>query len=341
MPWLYDSQPQQPPKNGLMLLQGLILFLFFVFSFRLWYLQVHKGPEFAEMARENQLRRELVYAPRGLLRDRDGRLLAVNRPAYALAVVREDIRDVEATLAQVSLWTGMDLEGVQERYAQGRRRVKSFQPQILVPDISFELLARIEANTVFWPGLEIVVQPRRYYPQGPLMAHILGYVAEADEQELRRDPELHLGDMVGKQGLEFVLEDRLRGDKGLKQLEVDATGRNLNTRLLRRPEAGESIALSIDLGLQEYAAGLLRGKAGGIVVLEPDTGQVLALVTQPSYDNNAFAGGLSNQQWVALRDHPRHPLQNRVIQSTYPPGSVWKLIMAACGLHEGILDPGG
>lgn len=335
----FDSEPAQAPRHGLLLLQALVFFLFFAFALRFWYLQVHKGEDYARRARENQLRQEYLYAPRGLLRDRHGELLAVNEPAYALALIREDTRDLDETLTKVSDWTDIDIEVLKKKVEQGKKRIKPFEPLILVSDLSFNLLARIEANALFWPGLEIVVRPRRYYPQGPLLAHILGYVAEANEAELEKDPEIILGDAVGKQGLEFVLEKQLRGKKGRKQLEVDATGRDLNENIMQQPVAGTNLSLSIDLDLQEYLYELLRGSAGAITVLDPFTGQILALVTQPSYDNNAFARGLTQKEWIELRDHPRHPMQNRAIQSVYPPGSVWKLLVAGCGLYHDMIDP--
>jgi penicillin-binding protein 2 len=199
-----------------------------------------------------------------------------------------------------------------------------------------ELLARIEANALFWPGLEIVIRPRRYYPQGTLLAHVLGYVAEANEAELEADPKLSMGDYVGKGGLELVLESRLRGAKGLKQVEVDATGRRLNETVLRKPKAGQDLELSIDLDLQRHAYKQLEGKAGAVVVMDPHTGRILAFVSRPSYDNNMFVGGLSQSEWEMLRDHPRHPLQNRVVQSMFPPGSVFKLVIGAAALHNGV-----
>ncbi|MDY7000989.1 MAG: penicillin-binding protein 2 [Thermodesulfobacteriota bacterium] len=335
----FDPEGRRPPRTGLLLLQGFTWGLFCLFALRLWYLQIHKGEEFALKAQENQLRREAVYAPRGLIRDRNGELVAVNQPAYVLGLVREDCKDPTAILDKVSEWTGADREELRERFHKGKRLVKPFEPLILVPDLSFELLARIEANALFWPGLKIVVRPRRYYPQGELLAHVLGYVAEANEEEMEKDEDLSLGDDVGKGGLELVFESRLRGTKGLRQSEVDATGRRLNQKTLRTPAAGENIHLSIDLKLQEHCAGLLEGKAGAIVVMEPHTGQVLAFVSQPSFDNNVFTTGLSTGQWEALRDDPMHPLQNRVVQSVYPPGSVFKLIVASCGLSEELLDP--
>lgn len=339
MSYLYEPDSQQAPKTGLLLLQGLVLLVFFVFSLRLWYLQVHKGEHFSELARENQLRQESLDAPRGQIRGRNGTLLAINEPGYALGLVREDCKDLDATLAQVSEWTGADIETLKKRYKQLRSKVKPFEPLTIVPDLPYDLLAKIEANAIFWPELEILIRPRRMYPQGADMTHILGYVKSVDVEDLQEDKTLSMQDVVGKQGLELVLEKRLRGQKGLQQLEVDATGRKLNNTVLKSPKAGEDIILSIDIGLQDTASKELRGHAGGIVVMDPFTGKLLALVTQPDYDNNIMAAGISVKQYNVLRSHPRSPLMNRAIQSVYPPGSVWKLLMAGCGLQHGFITP--
>lgn len=332
----FDPEGFQPPRSGLLLLQGLVGFLFFLFVVRFWYLQIHRGEEYARLAQDNRLRQERIYASRGLIRDRQGALLAENRPAFGLALIREDCRDIPATLAQVSQWTATPVEKLTAKFNQDRQRVKPFEPLLLISDMPFDLLARIESEIIHWPGLEIITRSKRNYPQGPLFAHILGYVAEANEQELENDKGLSLGDFVGKQGLELVLEQRLRGHKGQYQIEVDVLGRNLNRKLVEQPESGENIELSLDAGIQQAAWDAFEGQAGGLVVMDPDSGKLLALVTSPSFDNNAFAAGLSQKDWVALRDNPRHSLQNRIIQSVYPPGSVWKLMMTGMILNEGI-----
>lgn len=332
----FDPEGFQPPRSGLLLLQGLVGFLFFLFVVRFWYLQIHRGEEYARLAQDNRLRQERIYASRGLIRDRQGALLAENRPAFGLALIREDCRDIPATLAQVSQWTATPVEKLTAKFNQDRQRVKPFEPLLLISDMPFDLLARIESEIIHWPGLEIITRSKRNYPQGPLFAHILGYVAEANEQELENDKGLSLGDFVGKQGLELVLEQRLRGHKGQYQIEVDVLGRNLNRKLVEQPESGENIELSLDAGIQQAAWDAFEGQAGGLVVMDPDSGKLLALVTSPSFDNNAFAAGLSQKDWVALRDNPRYPLQNRIIQSVYPPGSVWKLMMTGMILNEGI-----
>lgn len=334
----YEPEGQAPPASGLLLLQALIAALFCIFALRFWFLQIYKGDEFAAKARDNQMRQEAIFSPRGLVRDRTGKLLAVNEPSYALGLVREDVKNLDATLDTVSQWTGIERDELEARYKKGKRRVKPFEHLILAQDLSFDTLARIESNTLFWPGLEIVVRPKRFYPRHDLLSHVLGYVAEANEDELEANPSLALGDDIGKGGLELVLEDRLRGQKGLRQVEVDATGRRLNQKILRKPVNGEHIHLSIDLGLQAHTAKQMEGKAGAVVVMEPDTGRILAFVGQPSYDANMFVSGLSNEQWATLRDNPLHPLQNRVIQSMFPPGSVYKLVIGGAALEDGV-DP--
>jgi len=226
----FEYDGPQAPKNGQTLLQLLIIGLFCFFALRLWYLQIHKGDYYASKALDNRLRQETLYAPRGLLLDRAGQLVAINEPAYALGLIREDCPDVEASLAQVSVWTGVPLVQLQKTVQKARYRVKPFEPLIIVPALSFEQLSAIESNALRWPGLEIIVRPKRFYPQSELLAHILGYVAEASEQDLETDDTLAMGDTVGKGGIENVLEARLRGEKGLRQLEVDAAGRRFQLR---------------------------------------------------------------------------------------------------------------
>ncbi|BDQ34481.1 penicillin-binding protein 2 [Pseudodesulfovibrio portus] len=339
MPDLYNETDQQPPRSGLLLLQALILGLFCLFSIRLWYLQIHRGEDYARKAKENQLRQESIFSPRGLIRDRNGDLLAVNEPAYALGIVREDCPDIDKAMHQIAAWTGRDFFELKAFYDKNKKRVKPFEPLILIPDLTFGQLALLETNKLRWPGLEIQFRPRRLYRYGTLLAHVLGYVAEANEEELEKNPGLALGDYVGKQGIEFMLEDRMRGAKGLAQYEVDVNGRRLQERILKHPRAGHEISLSLDLGLQQLAMDWLDEEAGGVAVMDADTGQLWALATAPSYDSNDFSSGLTPDQWAKLRDDPLHPMQNRVIQSVYPPGSVFKHVVASAGLHYGMIDP--
>ncbi|EGB15778.1 penicillin-binding protein 2 [Pseudodesulfovibrio mercurii] len=335
---LYNESEQQAPRSGLVLLQALILGLFCLFAIRLWYLQIHRSDEYQAKALENQLRQESIPSPRGLIRDRNGDLLAVNEPAYALGIIREDCPDVDRLVHQIAVWTGKDYFELKTLYNKNRKRVKPFEPLIIVPDLTFAQLAVVETNKLRWPGLEIQFRPRRLYRYGTLLAHVLGYVAEADEEDLGARPDLALGDYVGKQGIELMLEDRMRGIKGLTQYQVDVNGRRLKERILKHPQAGHEISLSIDLELQKLCMDWLSEEAGGVAVMDADTGQLWALATAPSYDSNDFSSGLSPKQWAKLRDDPLHPMQNRVIQSVYPPGSIFKHVVAGAGLRDGV-DP--
>lgn len=332
-----DTEGYQPPRCGLMLLQGLVVFLFCVFALRFWYLQIHRGAEFAQKSQDNHLRQERLHAPRGVVRDVNGLLLADNRPAFGLTLVREDCKDIPATLAQVSQWMGIPLDQLTAKYQLDRRKkVKPFEAILLVADMSMEQVAKVESQLFRWPGLEIDIRSKRTYPYKNTFAHILGYVAEANEREMQADSYLSLGDTVGKQGLEFVLESSLRGQKGRLSVEVDVLGRALGKTLIEDTMSGENVRLNLDANLQQKIVDILGDQTGSVVVMEPFTGAVRALVTTPAYDNNLFVGGLSQKTWTALRDNPFHPLQNRAIQSVYPPGSVWKLMMVGLFLQEGI-----
>ncbi len=321
-------------KLGPYLLIFLIVSMFCVFSIRLWYLQVYKGDFFFQKAQDNLQRRQQVYAPRGLFFDRQGELLAVNEPSYSLALVREDCPDIDATLRQISRWTGTSLEKLQEEFIRGRGMVRSFENQIIASNLPFEVLTRVETESPYWPGVKIVIQPRRRYLQGEVLSHVLGYVARANEEELVKDPGLRLGDNVGKQGLEFTMERVLRGTKGIRQMEVDAAGRIIHEEMLLEPVPGRNIQLSIDLAMQKKAFEVMAGRSGSVIVLDADTGQVLTFLSSPGYDNNEFEFGISHASWQSLLNNPHHPLQNRSIQSSYPPGSVFKLVMAGLAYME-------
>lgn len=327
----------QAPRGGVILLQVLILGLFCLFTVRLWYLQVHRGEHFADLARENQLRQASIIAARGTVMDRAGRPLAVNEPSFALGLIREDCEDIQGALQKVAELTGVEYQALLDTYIRGKKRSKPFEPLVLLSNLSFEQVAKLEANAVAWPGLEILIRHKRFYPDGQLLAHVMGYVAEANEEELEKDSSLALGDHVGKQGLEYALEQRLRGEKGLKQIEVDAYGREHDQHVLLEPRAGGNLKLSIDSALQAHCAKQLEGQAGAVIVLEADTGKVVAMVSQPTYDNNLFVLGIPFKKWKELRDDPMHPIQNRVAQSVYPPGSTFKVLMAAAALSEGVV----
>lgn len=332
----------EPPRvfSGPPLLLILIVCLFCIFGIRLWYLQIYKAAYYTDRAQQNRTRQSSIYSPRGIIRDRNGTLLAENTPAYALGMVREDCPDIPATLDQICRWTGESRDDLQKAFELGRKRAKHFAEQVIVPNISFEQLARVEAHRQDWPGLTIAVRPKRSYAYGPVLAHVLGYVARANEKELDGDEELQLGDDVGKNGVELVLERRLRGSKGLEEFVVDASGRVLESHVVAQPNRGQDLTLSISLPLQQAATRAMEDRVGSVVAMDADTGEILALVSLPTFDPNEFVGGISHASWNQLLDDPRHPLQNRPVQSSYPPGSVFKLAMGGLALESGTMKPG-
>ncbi len=204
--------------------------------------------------------------------------------------------------------------------------------------MTFEQMAKLEAESIFLPGVSIQTQARRFYPDGSAFAHILGYVAKANHSELDANPALVLGDNIGKQGLELTLEHELRGDKGELKNNRNAVGRVISNDIQAEAHPGEDIHLSLDKDLQMKIIELMGEYSGSVIVMEPHTGQVLAMVTLPTYDNNLFVRGLSIDEWSELSTNPRSPLHNRSTQGMYPPGSVWKLLMALLFLENDV-DP--
>ncbi|SDN42777.1 penicillin-binding protein 2 [Desulfonauticus submarinus] len=318
------------------ILIGAIVVVFIVFGLRLWFLQILKGDFFAKKSLDNRTRLTKIYAPRGLIFDRNGRLLAYNEPAYDLAIVREDCRQHSCKfyLRFASNILKINLETIVKKFKKRVKRVKPFEPLVLVSNLSFRDLARLEARISEWPGFRIIVRPRRHYKFSKPFSHVLGYVGIVDEKELSEDPELDSGDYIGKGGIEKVLEKRLRGKKGIKKLEVNALGRVFKEEIVKPPIPGIDLSLSLDLDLQRYIYNILEEKAGAVVVMRPETGQVLALVSSPGYDSNKFVLGISSKDWESLVKNPLHPLRNKVIQGLYPPGSVFKLVVAAFLLEK-------
>ncbi|MFW6105850.1 MAG: penicillin-binding protein 2 [Desulfovermiculus sp.] len=333
------DQTHAKPTDRIALLQVLIIALFVVISLRLWYFQVHKGEYFAQKAQANITRRQPVLAPRGLIRDRNKTILADNRPAYGLALIRENCPDIKTTLEQVSSWTGIPFSVLEQRFDQKRSQVQPFNPLQLVPNLSFEQLAYLEARIHEWPGLTIITRPLRTYPYGPALSHVLGYVGQANKQELRTIPRLAMEDMIGKQGVEKAFEDVLHGQKGRRQQVVNAQGRTLRSHIIQAPEPGSDLDLSLDLPLQKFIWDKLGNHSGAVVVMEPNSGQILSLVSKPGYNNNLFVQGLSPEKWKSLLRDSSLPLQNRVTQASYPPGSVFKLAIASCALDRSSITP--
>ncbi len=332
---IYPPSKENQTGDRLRLLYFCIGVLFFIIVLRLWYIQILKGDFYSKLAKKNRIRFEEIYAPRGLIRDRRGRIVAENLPAYAVAIIREDCQGRERchlALNRLSNLLKIDPVEVEQKFKKAKTKVKPFNPLVLIRNITFKDVCRIETHQAQLPGIVIIPYPRRYYPYGKIGAHVVGYVGEPTEKDLRTNPSLTPGDLIGKSGIEMVFDKILRGKKGKKQLEVNAQGRTLKEKILKEPVCGKSIYLSLDMELEKFIFKIMGKERGACIVMNPFNGNVLAMVSKPSYDINSLSQGISQKKWLLLIKNPGHPLQNRAVCSCYPPGSVFKLVVAGCGL---------
>ena len=317
----------------------LVIAAFVVLIARLLFLQVIEGGELRRLSEINSIRLKSVVAPRGLVYDAHNRLLADNRPSYDLNVIVKDANPLKQTIEKLSRYTGIDEELLWESLEKAKG-TRAYKPVLLKPDIGRDALAAIEVNRWDLPGILVNVSPRRDYIFSPSLAHILGYMGEISVEELKKKiySDCKSGDFIGKYGIERVRENWLRGKRGGQQVEVNATGQVV--RVLNTVDAtpGHNIVLSIDQSLQRTAEQLLAGQAGAAVAVDPSNGQILAMASTPSFDQNAFISGMSHDAWNALISDPLHPLENKAIQAEYPPASTYKIVVAAAGLEEGVID---
>ena len=304
-----------------------------------WFVQVVRGSYYRDLAENNRLRKVAIKAPRGSIYDRNGRVMVENLPSYNLLLDRSRTASFEASIAFAAPIVDRplpELSALLERY----RGVPAFQPVLLAEGLTLDQVARFEVEQLAHPEFVIDVSHRRLYRLGVQAAHVLGYLGEARPQELA-DPRkgLKSGDWVGRRGVELEYDARLRGEDGERVVVVDSHGQSVEElgREVGRP--GGAITLTIDAELQQEAERQLAGKAGAVVALDPRNGEILALVSSPGYDPNLFTRRLEVAEWQQLLHDPLLPLQNRVLASAYPPGSVFKMVMAAAGLTEGVITP--
>ena len=322
----------------LLRLTGLALAAMTAISLGYWRVQVAEGAYYRELADSNRLRRLTIEAPRGWIYDRNGRPLAENVPNYALSIDRSLTRDLDASFAFAATLVDVDADELARRFA-ARKNAPGFAPVVVAEDLDLETVARASVEQLEHPEIGIEIAHRRLYRQAHQTAHVLGYLGQVAPDDLTRRPLLYRpGDLIGKKGVEKVFEDHLRGDDGARVAVVDSHGRFIEEFDHHPAAPGDALHLTLDLDLQQTAAELLTDKVGAIVAMDPDNGEILAMASSPSFDPNRFAGRLDEAAWRALLEHPQHPLQNRALQNTYPPGSVFKLVMAVAALEAGV-DP--
>lgn len=326
---------------------GLIALGIFALIARLVWLQIVRYDYFAEQAQGNRVRIEPLPPNRGLIFDRTGVALALNSPSYQLELTREQVPDLETTLQGLAALNLLDRDNIKTLKRDIQRR-RSFEAVPVKLSLNEEELARFAVRQQDFPGVEIKPRLTRNYPLGASGVHALGYVgiiSEADQKALDGD-EYAGTTLVGKAGVEKSHELELHGKPGYQQLVVNAQGRRVEqvgTRQVelqrKEPVAGNDLYLSLDERLQSAAEEMLRGERGAVVAIDPNNGEILALVSTPGFDPNLFGRGLSGAQAQYLYDNPERPMYNRVLQGTYPSGSTIKPFMAMAGLYYNVIAP--
>lgn len=326
----------------LTVIQYLVAFCFFALAVSFWIFQVAEHSKFHEMAENNHLRALPLRAPRGVLFDRNGRVLVENRYLATISLVREQIKDLEATIRQLAAIARIPEKDIREAVNR-RRREPIFRPIEIVEDASVDQLAKIYAHKLELPGVVIQPVPTRRYPEA-MGAHLFGYVGEVTDVQLARDEYagLQSGAIVGQAGIEQAYNRHLMGRDGNRYVVVNSLGREIQAVRTEEPIEGRRLQLTIDYDVQRaveegFAA---TGFNGSAVILDPRTGEVLALVSLPAYDPNRFAVGIDRATWASLNSDRLHRMQNRAIQGTYSPGSTFKIVIATAALEEGVVTPG-
>jgi len=323
-------------RTGVWIVLGILILSFF-------RTQILGHGKYQLQSETNRLRPIPLPAPRGVIYDRNGRVLAENVPGYTVSLLPGREANLRSTLARIASIANIDSSEI-ERVLQ-RARKAPYQPALVLGDAPFSVVSALEERRVAIPGLLIQAEPKRSYPDTAIVAHLIGYVGEVTEGEraTRRFSTVRLGGLVGKDGLEREYDDTLRGSEGVRFVEVSARGqmvREAEAAANLAPVPGTDLHTTIDLDLQKYIAqSFPAGRRGAVLALNPNTGEVLALYSAPGFDPNAFVGGISAPYWRSLNENAARPLLDRAIQARYPPGSTWKLAVAAMALKRGIVGP--
>jgi penicillin-binding protein 2 len=347
MKFVDDSQNL---RMRLRLIQALVLVLLGVLCVRLYLLQIIDGKRYAEVAENQRIRLLPIPAPRGVIFDRNGNLLVDSRPIYSILLSREDTKGIDRSTLIKPLSDGLKLDSeiLRELFDEVKNQ-PAFESILIKEGATPADIAWVDAHQLELPALRIEQIPQRRYPENGQLAHVLGYVGEISPEQLKqpefRDKGYKPGDIVGQEGLEKVYDEYLRGRDGYRKVIVDSRGHIQNEVERVEPQSGQDIVTTIDLDLQQAAEDQLRKSPQGrgvIIAMDPNSGEILALASAPTFDPNLFSQRITTKEGRAeyqkLLNDPDHPLINRAIQGKYPPGSTWKPLMATAGLKQGAIS---
>jgi penicillin-binding protein 2 len=331
----------------LTVLQVAYVAVFAALSISFWFLQIVEHARYEEMAANNHQRTLALRAPRGVLYDRSGQVLVENRHSFTVSIVREHTKDIDRTIRMLAEVARLDVDDVRAIVARHRSE-PSYRPIVIVDDASLAQVASLTARRLDFELPDVVVEevPTRQYPGQGIAAHLFGYVGEVNDAMVAADDTLKSGDLVGQAGIEKIYNPMLMGKDGAKVVVVNSLGREIRTLEEVAPTEGKRLQLTIDYDLQKSVDDAFKAarearltNAGAAVVLEPNTGEVLAFASEPAYDPNAFAGGIDRATWASLTSDAQRPLNDRALQGRYSPGSTFKMAVALAGLEEGIITP--
>jgi len=322
------------------LLAGLQGLAFTALGGRLYYLSIVNGEQYKLRADKNRISIRLMPPERGEIFDRNGNKLATNQPDFTVFLIPEQAQDVVATLNKLSRIVRLDPRRLSRVHRQVRRQ-RRFFPVTVVQGLDWETFSRVNVSMPELPGVETTAGLTRHYPMGQEIAHIVGYLSTPKEDEIGLNPLYRLpGFKIGRQGIERRFEEKLRGKAGTRRVEVNAVGREIRDLPPREePVKGADLHLTLNIDLQKHCLELLKETAAGIVVTDVTTGEILTLVSAPSFDPNEFTNGISQENWQGLLNDPRKPLLNKCLSGQYPPGSTIKMIVALAALEQGVITP--
>lgn len=320
------------------LISGGMLILSSSLIGRMYYLQVVSQSQYKLLADKNRISLRLLAPERGKILDRNGYGLAINRTDYRVNIIPEEADDVEQTLEDLKQFLPIS-ERQKRRILRAVKRQRGFLPVTIAENLDWETFARVNINSPDLPGIQPDMGITRYYPEKDLLAHIVGYVSSVNEREIGEDPLLELpGFKIGKNGMERILDLRLRGKAGNSKVEVNVMGRVIRELSRNDSVSGDTLNLTIDRGIQKFTADRVRDESAAVVVMDVHTGEILALTSTPAYDPNDFNLGISQKKYDALMSDARKPLTNKAVQGQYPPGSTFKMIVALAALEAGVID---
>ncbi|MCD6187038.1 MAG: penicillin-binding protein 2 [Desulfuromusa sp.] len=310
--------------------------VFLLLLFRLWYLQVISYENLHERSVRNRTRVLSLDAPRGPVYDRNGVLLVDNRPSFQISVMRQEVENPAQLFEQLSPLLGIDISELELRWQEGKK-FPIYRPVPLAQDVSRETMEKVQEHSVTLPGVLTEVRPVRDYLEHGSAAHLIGYLGEITQAELQSGDfnQYRAGDFIGKTALERTFEPYLRGEKGRRLVEVDVQGKLLRQLEMEPSRPGNKIYLTLDRELQRAADEAFGSQAGAAVALDVNTGEVLVMVSRPTFDPSLFASGITGDEWRVLAENDSHPLQNKVIAGQYPPGSTFKMVVALAALRDG------